>query len=669
MIKSLGWLGLGAAAGAIVVAIAMQWRPASENLAVYREAAAIDDAASLDSRLAQVVTQPESAMRDVELDALLARLATLDPERAARFVATHALDETFTTAVYADWAAADPNAALAALVEIDHPARRRTAALAVLGALGDDAPSAERVAATFPAAERPLFFADWLGRRAESNPGAALDELFVLSSRSTQRIAAERIGAVWAERDPEAALRAAPLLPDDLRSGYRQRVLDTWGRFDAGGLLAYMQRAELDALESANALTFLAASPEAVLTAAERVPGTQATTMRMFGFMALAERDREAAFRRVEALPAGPEREQVVSMVAAVLAMSDPDTAAAWIERALPSSPNAQMMVAVGLAERDPVRALDMLKQRPPGPETQLLLGLVASAAGTDPDKAAAVATELATRTDAQSRSLVANVVSAWSMSDPDGALGWVLTQESGVDPALLGSIAARMAQVDALTAASYVQDIPAEHRDTWIVRVAGPYGRTDPNEAVAWLAQFRDRPVYEQAVGQVATASAQTNPDAAARLLSTVSVDVQRGAANGVATSWARRDPDAATRWATSLPDADARTAAIRGAAQGWAATDPAGAQRWTLTLPRGAERDEALAALVLPAAQRGSLDATLLDAFSSSDLRQQSLRRAVPAIARRDPARARALLDEYVDDTAVRQEIEAQTGLAAPR
>src|SRR5690606_25567332 len=67
--------------------------------------------------------------------------------------------------------------------------------------------------------------------------------------------------------------------------------------------------------------------------------------------------------------------------------------------------------------------------------------------------------------------------------------------------------------------------------------------------------------------------------------------------------------------------------------------------------------------------AAQRGSLDATLLDAFSSSDLRQQSLRRAVPAIARRDPARARALLDEYVDDTAVRQEIEAQTGLAAPR
>src|SRR5690606_29183912 len=130
----------------------------------------------------------------------------------------------------------------------------------------------------------------------------------------------------------------------------------------------------------------------------QRMPGNQGTTMRMLGFMALAERDREAAFRHVEALSSGPEREMLVSMVASIIAMSDADAAAAWVERALPASPNAQMMVAVSLAERDPVRALDMLRQRPPGQETQLLLGLVAASAGTDPEKAAAVAAELATR-------------------------------------------------------------------------------------------------------------------------------------------------------------------------------------------------------------------------------------------------------------------------------
>jgi hypothetical protein len=303
------------------------------------------------------------------------------------------------------------------------------------------------------------------------------------------------------------------------------------------------------------------------------------------------------------------------------------------------------------------------------GDRTRVTLGSRQLRLGTDPEKAAAVAAELSTRADAQSRSLLGNVVSTWSMTDPDGALEWALAEESGVDPGLLGSVAERMAQSDPLTAASYVERIPAEHRDTWIVRMAGPYGRRDANAAVEWLAQFRGRPVYEQAVGQIATASAQTDPEGAARLLLTAGADVQRGAANGVAVNWSRRDPTAAARWATGLADAGARDLAIRGVAQGWAANDPAAAQRWALTLPRGAERDAGLLPQVLPAAQRGVFDTALLDAFTSDEARLQAVRSAVPLIARQDPERARALLDNYVDDPEVRREIEAQAGLAEPR
>lgn len=71
----------------------------------------------------------------------------------------------------------------------------------------------------------------------------------------------------------------------------------------------------------------------------------------------------------------------------------------------------------------------------------------------------------------------------------------------------------------------------------------------------------------------------------------------------------------------------------------------------------------------VVTPAAQRGALDNAVLEALSTDEMRQQAARRAVQALARQNPARARELLDRYVTDPAVRAEIEAQAELAPAR
>lgn len=146
----------------------------------------------------------------------------------AQVSAAPALDAIAIEAVFRDWGARDIDAALRALADIESPIVRRSAALALLDVIGDDAAAAERVASALPGLERPGFRADWLGRRARTDPAGAFRELFGLASELEKRMAAEKIALAWAAQDPQGALSEAFLLPDDLASEFRRNVLTAW---------------------------------------------------------------------------------------------------------------------------------------------------------------------------------------------------------------------------------------------------------------------------------------------------------------------------------------------------------------------------------------------------------------------------------------------------------
>lgn len=490
------------------------------------------------------------------------------------------LDDAVVAERYRELAAADIDAALRALAAIEPAASRRAASLGLLDVLGDDAAAAERIAQALAPSERPAFLAARLGRRAESDAPGAFRELLALSNGTLKRMAAERVAAAWASQDPPAALAEASLLPDDIAMEFRRNVMTEWARLDAGAVLAYLETAGPDPLDIAGAISFLAADPEGLLAVADRRGDMLGTTLEVTALGVLAESDPETALARVEAMPAGVERDQAVMMVAIFYALEDPDAATSWVERMVPASPNARLLIAAGLAEQDPARALDMLSRGPPTQETQMMLGLVVQTAAQQTSTAKPLAEELAARSDTQGRNLLANLMAGWVTQDPDGALSWLTERESELDPALLGNAAAALAGRDAATAAAWVERIPARYRDVWITRMAGPYGQNNLDGAAAWLAQFRGEPVYDAAFVQLVTQGAQSNPSAAGQLLITAGAEQQRAAGRAVATSWARRDTQAAAQWALSLSDSAAREQALAAVVQAMAQRSPDEAQ-----------------------------------------------------------------------------------------
>jgi hypothetical protein len=276
----------------------------------------------------------------------------------------------------------------------------------------------------------------------------------------------------------------------------------------------------------------------------------------------LAERDTQAALDRIEAMQPGVERDGLVSSVAILYALEDPDAAMSWVEKMMPASPDARLIVAMGLAERDPVQALDMLSKGTA--EMQALGGLIPMVAAQESSRAKSLAEALADRNDTQGRGLLANLMSNWMQLDAEAALAWILERPSDLDAGVLGNAAATLANRDLALAASYLERIPPAYRDVWITRMAGSHARNDLDGALNWIAQFQGRAVYEQAYGQLVSQAAQANPERAARLLTSASGEVQRGAASAVAMSWARQDPDAAARWALTLGDTNAREQAL---------------------------------------------------------------------------------------------------------
>src|SRR5690606_3277769 len=155
--------------------------------------------------------------------------------------------------------------------------------------------------------------------------------------------------------------------------------------------------------------------------------------------------------------------------------LEDPDAAVSWVERMMPASPDARLTVAMGLAERDPVQALEMLSEGTPA--MQALGGLIPMVAAQQSSSARSLAEALAERNDTQGRGLLASFMSNWMQLDADAALAWTLERPSDLDPGVLGNAAAMLANRDLAEAASYLEQIPPAYREVWITRMAGAYG------------------------------------------------------------------------------------------------------------------------------------------------------------------------------------------------
>lgn len=536
----------------------------ADSLAAYRAAAATDPA-DLGRALETAASRPWSPARDVEIDALLGRLADLAPAEVPGLARSLGLDRRFIAEAYVLWARTDPDAAIRALAAIEGRAARHDVALALLDVFGDDGVGVDAVAAGLPEKERGPFRAEWIAARAEQDPYGAFREAVSLADTNLAGEALEQVAIAWAAEAPVGAIAQGDLLPGRLRSRYLANVVREWAHLDAPGYLSWLQSAVSPPDEAAMGIDLIAGSdPDLVMSIAQRMSGDTGRQARLMAMMAFADADPEAAMARAAALPAGPEREGLLSAVGAAAALRDPDAALDWARSLSPPSQNLTNQILIAIAGADPDRALEFLNNPPEGLDPRLFGPLATSAIARNPEQAQAFADKLAAGDTIQSANALKTLVGNWMRQDPEGALEWVLAHDGQVDASMLGSAARAMASVDAAAAASYVERIPAPYRSTWIAQVAQSYGLSDPGAALAWVAQFQGQDVYENALRSVITASAGVDPTGAAQALVQASPDVQAGAAAVVAAALARDDPRYAASWAENLVDERARQNAI---------------------------------------------------------------------------------------------------------
>ena len=613
----------------------------------------------LAAMIRQAAAEPSSTERELALAVLLKRQSELDALGAVRLAREADVGGMALSAVYSAWARKAPGQALAALSTVENPDAAAAVAVALVGALGDNAAAFDRVSKVLAAREDEEPFTN--APATPFTPAGA--PASVVSARSALGLTVQK----WADLDPRRAIAVAQQV-DDERLGLALESAALRALSRAAPDEAFARLAALDGdSRQINVLSgvwgeLARADPERLLASAASLPVEARRMAEQMAIQQLADRDPLAAIRYLERMPFSPERQGIMQVVARSYGKRDPAAALAWA-RSLPGKEEIIAAVISGLAEQDPQRAMDLAFSLTAPNERMRAVQYLAMTGSRADATMEMIANRLLTSDDRQLRESTAPMlVSMWSARSPESAMRWLLANGQSASPALFMQVGQQMAMRDPRNALAQSTQIPAAVREQWMQGVAQGYAQNDPQGAIDWLAQYRAEPWYTSAATNAAMQLAQRDGAAAARLVDRI--DTERSGQQAqrlvsvVAQGWANQDPLAAAEWAMDRANPQERTMAIQSVARIWSQQDPAGARQWALRLPQGTTRDGALTTMFQATVSRGngSLDTGLLNAFSSDAARQQAVMQVVQGLAYSDPARARATVETYLTDPALR-------------
>lgn len=243
-------------------------------LAAHERAAAADGVGSISAELERLAAEPRSYERDIELNAFLSRLSSIDPRAAVVLVERLELDDRLLVRAFRAWFELNPEAALGQLSSLSSGHAWQTAALALVDALGADHAAVERVASALSPHRKPLLRIAAVQQHAERDLRAAIGLALRLEPATVQSLALHRAAAAATPLDPRAALDGAALIPHaEQRALYVREVLASWASFDPMAVLRYLESIDLlDFKISSRTLRRLAvAAPDRLLALGRRM--------------------------------------------------------------------------------------------------------------------------------------------------------------------------------------------------------------------------------------------------------------------------------------------------------------------------------------------------------------------------------------------------------------
>ena len=475
---------------------------------------------------------------------------------------------------------------------------------------------------------------------AESDLAQAVARAMEQSGDSLKRMLLISAGEGSARRDPVAALAHAASITDlELRSGLTLGILNAWAELDPAGMLEYLKTAARDEIRAPVPFERLViGDPLGILNSLDDFNDEFRPSVERAALLALAETDAVGTLARLDGMPPGPGKMQLMLAVAETYGRQDPNAALTWAASLSPPSPAALTGVVNGVANVDFNQALDWVLREVESPSFP---GIDAAAALQPTNifqamRAGALqmpltADRLLATGDPTLKSNATAALMIWAQERPNEAVDFAISRLNQLEPGDLTTLAMQTASTAPGVATQTANRLPPDYRASWVAGVADALVRAQPQRALDYLAGQRGQPGYDEGVVAVVRQLAAADPETAAGLVTDSPASPQIANAAGiVASAWASDSISAAEQWALGLTSPEARDAGIMGVLNTKAAA--------------------------------GDFDEALIDAMSSAATRQQAASRAIIQIGRTDQAQARELIQAHISDQVQRTQLEQQ-------
>lgn len=260
-------------------------------------------------------------------------------------------------------------------------------------------------------------------------------------------------------------------------------------------------------------------------------------------------------------------------------------------------------------------------------------------------DGAAATEHALAIENKDQREKFLRYSISGWATADPDSAIGFARTQDSGDhdDNAMRGLIEG-LSDYNINYATNFIYQLANEGDERTArflssvsyeaLRNGGFVGATRWGDALpnggpkaSVLDQIANRYVREDPEAAARWASKYANQEYAARVI------------EEVGDEWAERDPVNAVAWLETIPEGPGKEQAMRSALNEWTQRDPMAASQYLIEMPESKTRDHAVNGFALRLSGEDPEAAVIwAETIGDDGLRSQAITRAGQQWFRRD-------------------------------
>ncbi len=525
-------------------------------------------------------------MSDTLMKSLFERWAAVDPAAAVGFVKSckeTSFQVTLASYCFSALAQVDSARALAELADLPKGDMRSSASNEILLVLAGRDPAAacdlldRESINTFTGAFAPNeIFMKW----AATDPVAAAARLATMSRDKIDGTCAVAMAAVWASKDPDAALKWAKSLRNGENSGAAIQIYRVYARKDPeaawerlksepGFLRGYLiggviqTVADKDPQQAVAMLNGLGSNSEKRIAAKQLLEQFKITNTRL-------------AFEIAAGLGDPAIRKEQLGSQMFYAAWNDPEL---FKEQVAKLSEREKIdtggSVVLGLINADPAAAEKYFLSLP---ETQreggTLEKMMEHYVYRDAGKALDFAVSLIN--PQEQTTAVNGLFNAWCRVDPEQAsVGWRRLPEGQGRLEALDGIANSWAESDPVAAKSWADGLSGTERTRALAAVLPTLARTNPAAAGGQLSGLIASP-----------------PDGMETNLAT--------SAGRLAGQWADEDPAAASQWAAALPIGQSRDEGLKAVSKSWSQYDAVATASWLGTLEAGSSRDAAIQPLV---------------------------------------------------------------------